>query len=127
MSLTGSDLIEDVLESNPTRIDELHELPMHSVFISIGGYLAVGLGIFHFIVSMANEPFLVLLGHLTIDVVMGFGLLITNTDNIEKGNMRGVSMIILSVILIAFGGIVGALSGLIALVGGILYFTPIER
>ncbi|MGM0509533.1 MAG: hypothetical protein ACQESD_00190 [Thermoplasmatota archaeon] len=127
MSLKGKDLIGDVLESNPTRADELYELPLHSVFISIGGYLAIGLGIFHFIVSMANRPFLLLLGHLIINIIFGVGLLLTNTKMIKKKIARGVSTIIISIILIAFGGIVGALSGIVALIGGILYFIKIER
>lgn len=120
MSLNRDDLIEDVLGSNPTTIDDLHELPLYSIFISIGGYLALGLGLFHFIVSMTREPFLLLIGHLIVNICLGTVLLFSNHKIVERKILWGSIVVMISIMLIALGGIVGALSGILALIGGVL-------
>ncbi len=114
------EILEDVLKESPKSFDEVETLPLYKVLLILGGYLAMGLGFFHFVVMIITELDPITVFHFIVNLLFGFGLLLGN-HMISKDLKRwAVLSIIFSLVLIALGGVVGAISGLIGTLGSIL-------
>lgn len=115
------DFISEVIEAVPKSKEDLEKLPPSLILIVIGGYIAIGIGLFHFILSIPNEP-LVPLFHFLIDLIFGVGLIVTFLRVESELITWSVIGIISSVALLALGGIVGGIAGLFGLIGVIVKF-----
>lgn len=117
------DILNEIMENTPTSIEELEDHPLYSILIVIGGYLAIGLGSIHFLLSMAAKFGIFFLFHFIVNIVFGMGLLVCNI-RIEKDLFLwgGISAIF-SMILIVFGGPVGTISGIISIIGFLMAMT----
>lgn len=111
------EVIEKIYKKCPKSAGELEELPVHSILLVLGGYIAIGIGTFHFLISIVRnfDPFTVF--HFLTNIVFGVGLLIS-FYRIEQGIKKwAVVAGVFSLILIILGGIVGALAGIVAVFG----------
>ncbi|MBS3817786.1 MAG: hypothetical protein KGY76_09525, partial [Candidatus Thermoplasmatota archaeon] len=110
-------VIEDIYKECPKSAMDLEELPVHSILLVLGGYIAIGIGTFHFLISIIKvfDPYVIF--HFLTNIVFGFGLLIS-FYRIEQGIEKwAVVAGVFSLILIILGGIVGALAGIVAIFG----------
>ncbi len=113
--------MDEVLEDIPKSLSELERMPIDSLLIVIGAYVALGLGLFHFLTtSFVYSPFAFLFQFI-IDIVFGVGLLICYVRK-ERDIVWPILALLFSLFLIALGGPVGVVAGLIALFGSILSF-----
>ncbi|MFW6040819.1 MAG: hypothetical protein ACOC85_03180 [Thermoplasmatota archaeon] len=110
--------INEILEDIPKSINDLEELPIYLLLIIIGAYVALGIGFFHFLLTITVRPSPFIVFQFFINMGFGFGLLVSYVNIIENLRIWSVLTIIFSFILISFGGIVGILAGLISLFGG---------
>ncbi len=118
--LSKSEALDDLLENSPTSVNELEDLQVYRILIVIASYMALGIGILHFVLSIGTMPFASLSLKLIINVVFGFLLLLAFHNIVYKKIKWSVMTIIFSLILIAMGGIVGLLAGTLSLFGGLL-------
>ncbi len=120
------DIIDEVYRSSPRTMKELEGIPVYSMLIVIGGYLAIGLGFFHFLVSLLSLDSLMIFFHLMVNLTMGFGLLVANLRISTDTTRWSILAVVLSLVLIALGGIVGAIAGLVSLSGAVMGFFGID-
>ncbi|MFP3871512.1 MAG: hypothetical protein ACOC55_01605 [Candidatus Natronoplasma sp.] len=116
------DEMDDIFERTPKSADDLEHLPLFAILMVVGAYVAIGIGIFHFVLSILRDFDPVLIFQLIINVTFGFGLLVCYLrvkDKMERIRW-GVLAVVFSLILIVLGGIVGALGGIIGVFGGAL-------
>ncbi len=115
-------IIEKIWDECPKSVQELEDLPLYSILIVLGGYFSLGIGSFHFILTILERFDSLKVFYFVINIVFGFGLLLSYyriEDEMRKWSMLAL---VFSLVLIAIGGIVGALSGLIGVFGGGLAF-----
>ncbi len=117
-----TDLVEDIWDESPKSVDELEDLSLHSILMVLAGYIAIGLGSIHFILMMIGNLEALRIFQLLIKIVFGFGLLLCfyrlSGDEKKWSILAGV----FSIILIALGGVVGILAGLVGILGAGLAF-----
>ena len=120
--MVDASLIEDLVDGCPKSASDLEKLPLHSILLVLGGYIAIGIGSFHFVITIMRDFYLHSIFHLLINLLSGFGLLFSYHRIKAKKMIKKWAFIaaIFSVILIALGGIVGALAGLVGATGAIL-------
>ncbi len=120
--LSKSKVVDDLLDNSPTSLDELEELHIYKILIIIASYIAMGVGVLHFVLSMGSMPFGSLIFKLIINLVFGFFLLVS-FHNIEDDKIKwSIMTILFSIVLIVFGGVVGLLAGTFSLFGILLSF-----
>jgi len=113
-------LIEDIWEDSPKSIEELEKLSLHSILLALGGYIAIGIGTLHFLLTIIEEFEYIRIFYLIINIVFGFALLLSyHRINVDTRKWALLALIF-SLVLISLGGIVGGLAGLVGLLGGIL-------
>lgn len=112
--------VTDMAEGSPTSAEDLEDMPLHSILLILSAYLSVGIGIFHFFLSFLQHQDPYLIFHLAIDISFGVGLLISYFRiGDDKHQIRwSVFAVIFYVVLLAFGGIVGILAGIVGIFGG---------
>ncbi|GEM_PF-1677744 len=114
--------LQELIEYSPRSADELEKLSLHSILLVISGYMALGIGTLHFVLSVIGDFRAALIFHLVINVVFGLAILISYSRikrDLEAKKWAVLSLIF-SIVLVTFGGIVGILAGLVALFGGAL-------
>ena len=116
------DIVHDIYEEIPKSITDLEDLPIYHILIIVGAYIAIGIGLFHFILTLPGNPYPILVFHFLIDIFFGFGLILSYINIVDKMRIWSILTVIFSLILIAFGGIVGILAGVISLFGGAIAF-----
>lgn len=116
------EIVEDVWKDCPKSIPDLEALSLYSILIVIAGYISIGIGTFHFILTMVERfrPLGIL--HWLVNLIFGFGLLVAYYRMEENKKTWSVLTFVFSVVLLALGGIVGGLAGFIALIGAVLAF-----
>ncbi len=121
------DTFEEVYEAAPKSIADMEKMAIPAVLISIGGYVAMGLGATHFFVSILTETDFIFLFQFIVNLSFGYFLLICNL-NIKRNPTRWLIYAgIFGLILMVLGGSVGAISGFIALIGGVLGLLGIDE
>ncbi len=124
----AENILDRVLESIPKSMDDIDDMPLYSILIVLSGYIAIGLGFFNFILQLIGNIDVKLVLHFLINLFFGFGLLLSYTKISDERRKWSVICGILSIILIALGGIVGILAGLIGVIGSSLAFiTTIDE
>nr|AGF93358.1 membrane protein [uncultured organism] len=124
----AENILDRVLESIPKSMDDIDDMPLYSILIVLSGYIAIGLGFFNFILQLIGNIDIKLVLHFLINLFFGFGLLLSYTKISDERRKWSVICGILSIILIALGGIVGILAGLIGVIGSSLAFiTTIDE
>lgn len=109
-----------VARSSPTSAGDLEELPLYSILLVLASYIAIGIGIFHFLLEFIRGPDLYLIFHVGINVVFGSGLLIAYLKLYKEKIKWSIIAVLFSLMLAAFGGIVGVLAGIIGMFGGVM-------
>ncbi len=113
-------LIEDIWKDSPKSIEELEKLSLHSILLALGGYISIGIGTLHFLLTMIEEFEYLRILYLIINIVFGFALLLSyHRINVDTRKWALLASIF-SLILIGIGGIVGILAGIVGLLGGFL-------
>ncbi len=122
----NTEFIEEIWKECPKSIQALEDLPLYSVLLVLGGYFSIGIGTFHFLLTILERFAPSTIFYFVINIIFGFGLLLSfYRINTEKIKWSAIA-VIFSLALIALGGIVGALSGLIGLFGGGLAFLSTQ-
>ncbi len=114
------DDIEDMVEASPKSAEDLEDMPLHSILLILSAYIAIGIGISHFFLSLLQGLEVHSMFHVIINLVFGLGLFISYLRVKEKEQKRrwGIFAIIFSLVLLALGGIVGILAGIVGVFGG---------
>ncbi|MFO8109972.1 MAG: hypothetical protein R6U17_05560 [Thermoplasmata archaeon] len=121
-----NDLIAKVYESSPKSINELEKMSLPAVLITLGGYVAIGLGFTHFLVSIISLADIIFIFQFLVNLLFGFALLIS-CMNLHRDTRRWTILSgVFGIILMVLGGAVGAISGLIAIIGAALGFLGLE-
>jgi len=115
-------LFDEILEESPTTLDELEQLEVYQILLIVGAYIALGIGILHFVLSLGSQPLPSLLFKLFINLTVGFLLLVSFHRIANNGIQWQILVIIFSIISVSLGGIVGLLAGTFSLLGGLLSF-----
>ncbi|MFW6048293.1 MAG: hypothetical protein ACOC87_03250 [Candidatus Natronoplasma sp.] len=113
-------LIEDIWEDSPKSIEELEKLSLYSILLVLGGYISIGIGTLHFLLTMIEKFEYTRIFYFIINLIFGFGLLLSYHRINVKTKKWALLGSIFSLILIGLGGIVGGLAGIIGLLGAIL-------
>lgn len=116
------DLLDSLIEEAPRSVEDLENLPLYKILLAVGGYIAIGIGFFHFILSLPSGSAPRLILHLLIDIFFGLSLLVCYVRIERKPVNWSALAVISSLVLIALGGIVGGLAGIISIFGGALAF-----
>ncbi len=112
--------------SSPTSAADLEELPLYSILLVLGSYIAIGIGIFHFLLEFIRGPDLYLIFQVGINVFFGSGLLIAYLKLDKEKIKWSIIAVLFSLMLAAFGGVVGILAGIIGVFGGVMSFLSIK-
>ena len=124
----AENILDRVIESIPKSMDDIDDMPLYSILIVLGGYIAIGLGFFNFILQLIGDIGVMIVLHFLVNLFFGFGILVSYTKLSDEKRNWSVICGIFSIILIALGGIVGILAGLIGLIGSSLAFlTTIDE
>lgn len=124
----AENILDRVIESIPKSMDDIDDMPLYSILIVLGGYIAIGLGFFNFILQLIGNIEIMIVFHFLVNLFFGFGILVSYTKISDEKRNWSVICGIFSIILIALGGIVGILAGLIGLIGSSLAFlTTIDE
>lgn len=118
--MMGTKLIEDIWEDSPKSVEELEKLPLHSILLALGGYISIGIGTLHFLLSILEQFEYSRVFYFIINIIFGFALLLYYHMITSDTRKWAILASIFSLILISIGGIVGALAGLVGLSGSIL-------
>lgn len=120
------DVIYEVYEASPTSMEDLERMSLYTVLITMGGYIAMGLGFTHFLVSMVTYANAIFVFQFLVNLSFGFALLICNMNMGSDSRRWTLLAGVFALVLMALGGAVGAISGLIALIGAVLGFLGVE-
>ncbi len=112
--------IKQVYESSPKSIADLEDMPLGAVLITLGGYVAIGLGFTHFLVSVISSAELIFIFQFIVNISFGFALLLSNMKLPDDTRRWTVLAAVFGLILMVLGGAVGAISGFIAIVGALI-------
>ncbi|MFO7990702.1 MAG: hypothetical protein R6U61_00215 [Thermoplasmata archaeon] len=118
--------IDKIVETSPRSISDLEELSLHSTLLFLGAYLSIIMGFLHFIFFFSTDYSLFSFIHLLVNVIFGALLLFVTVHLVEKDSQtyKYLKMVVLatafSIVLIFFGGLVGAISGFLALLGALI-------
>lgn len=124
----AENILDRVLKSIPKSMDDIDEMPLYSILIVLSGYIAVGLGFFNFLLQLIGDINVTIALHFIINLFFGFGILLSYTKIEEEKRKWSVICGVLSIILLALGGVVGILAGLIGVIGSALSFiTSIDE
>lgn len=123
--MMDTELIEDIWRDSPKSIDELERLSLHSILLVLAGYISIGIGSLHFLLTIIERFEAIKVFQLFIDLIFGFILLLSyyrlDSDKKRWSILAGI----FSLILIGLGGIVGGLAGLVGIIGAALAFLSI--
>lgn len=126
--MMAENILGRVLESIPKSIDEVDDMPLYSILIVLSGYIAIGLGFFNFLLQMIGNIDITLALHFIVNIFFGFGILISFIKIEEERRKWSVICGVLSIILIALGGVVGILAGIIGVIGsGLSFVTTVDE
>lgn len=126
--MMAENILDRVLKSIPKSMDDIDEMPLYSILIVLSGYIAVGLGFFNFLLQLIGDINVTIALHFIINLFFGFGILLSYTKIEEEKRKWSVICGVLSIILLALGGVVGILAGLIGVIGSALSFiTSIDE
>lgn len=124
----AENILDSVIESLPKSMDDIDDMPLYSILIVLSGYIAIGLGFINFLLQLIVNIDVALVLHFLINLVFGFGVLLSYTKISDEKRKWSVICGILSIILIALGGVVGILAGLIGIIGsGLAFLTTIDE
>ena len=124
----AENILGRVLESIPKSIDEIDDMPLYSILIVLSGYIAIGLGFFNFLLQVIENIDITLALHFIVNIFFGFGILISFIKIEEERRKWSVICGVLSIILIALGGVVGILAGIIGVIGsGLSFVTTVDE
>ncbi|MFP4051154.1 MAG: hypothetical protein ACLFVB_05385 [Thermoplasmata archaeon] len=124
----AENILDRVLKSIPKSMDDIDEMPLYSILIVLSGYIAVGLGFFNFLLQLIGNINVNIALHFIINLFFGFGILLSYTKIEDEKRKWSVICGVLSIILLALGGVVGILAGLIGVIGSALSFiTSIDE
>ena len=118
----AENILDRVIESIPKSMSDIDNMPIYSILIVLSGYIAIGLGFINFLLQLVVKIDLVLVLHFLINLFFGFGVLLSYTKISDEKRKWSVVCGVLSIILIALGGVVGILAGLIGIIGSVLAF-----
>ncbi|MEF8832237.1 MAG: hypothetical protein V5A66_01820 [Candidatus Thermoplasmatota archaeon] len=115
-------LIEDIWKDSPKSIEALEDLSLHSILLVLSGYISIGIGPLHFLLTIIEQFEAINIFQLFINLIFGFMLLLSyyrlDSDMKRWAILGGI----FSLILIGLGGIVGGLAGLVGIIGAALAF-----
>ncbi len=117
-----TELIEDIWEESPKSVDELEKLSLHSVLLVLAGYISIGIGTLHFLLTIMDRFESLKVFQLLINLIFGFMLLLSYYELDSDPKRWSILAGIFSLILIGLGGIVGGLAGLVGFIGALLGF-----
>ncbi len=120
------DTLTQVYESSPKSIADLEKMAIPAVLITLGGYVAMGLGFTHFFVSVLTRTELIFVFQFIVNLFFGFALLVSNMKLEEDMRRWTIFAAVFGLILMVLGGAVGAISGFIALTGAVLGFIDVD-
>ncbi|MFW5928652.1 MAG: hypothetical protein ACOCSL_05545 [Thermoplasmatota archaeon] len=124
----AENILDRVIESIPKSIGDIDDMPLYSILIVLSGYIAIGLGFFNFILQLIVNIDIILILHFLVNLFFGFGVLLSYTKIPDDKRNWSVICGIFSIILIALGGIVGILAGVIGIIGsGLAFITTIDE
>ncbi len=113
-------LMEELVDECPKSTRDLEKLPLYSILLVLGGYISIGIGSFHFVITILEDFDFYSIFPLLINLIFGFGLLISYY-RIQKAIKKWAAIaVVFSLVLISLGGTVGALAGLVAIPGAVL-------
>lgn len=113
-------LIKDIWKDCPKSIEELEKLSLYSILLVLGGYISIGIGSLHFLLTTMEKFQFTRIFYFIINLIFGFGLLLSYHRIKVKTKKWAIVGSVFSLVLIALGGIVGALAGIVSLLGAIL-------
>ncbi|MFP4000445.1 MAG: hypothetical protein ACLFSM_03605 [Thermoplasmata archaeon] len=117
-----TDLIEDIWDESPKSVQDLESLSLHSILMVLGGYIAIGIGSLHFLLTLIERFDSLMILKLLINLIFGFMLLLSYYRLDKHTEKWSVLAGIFSLILIGLGGVVGGLAGLVGFFGAVLAF-----
>ena len=124
----AENILERVIEGVPKSFDELDEMPLYSILIVFSGYIAIGLGFFNFILQMIGGIRASIVLHFLVNLFFGFGILVSYIKIPEERRKWSIICGVFSIVLIALGGAVGILAGLIGIIGsGLSFLTTVDE
>jgi len=118
--MMDTNLIKDIWEDSPKSVEELEKLPLHSILLALGGYISIGIGALHFLLTMIERFEYTRIFYFLINIIFGFALLLSYHRINVNTKKWALLASIFSFVLISLGGIVGALAGIVGLLGAIL-------
>ncbi len=118
--MIDTSIIEELIDECPKSTQDLEKLPLYSILLVLGGYIALGIGSLHFVITMLKDFDFYAVFHLLTNLLFGFGLLISYHRIKREIKRWALVAIVFSLALIALGGVVGGLAGLIGIFGGVL-------
>ncbi len=118
--MMDTNLIKDIWEDSPKSVEELEKLPLHSILLALGGYISIGIGALHFLLTMIERFEYTRIFYLLINIIFGFALLLSYHRINVNTKKWALLASIFSFVLISLGGIVGALAGIVGLLGSVL-------
>ncbi len=113
-------LIEDIWKDSPKSIEELEKLSLHSILLALGGYISIGIGTLHFLLTIIEKFEYTRIFYFIVNIVFGFALLLSYHRINAYTRKWALLALIFSLVLISLGGIVGILAGIVGFLGGIL-------
>lgn len=118
-------LIEDIWKDSPKSIEELEKLSLHSILLALSGYISIGIGTLHFLLTMIEQLEYNRIFYFIINIIFGFAILLSYHRIDVDTKKWAILASIFSLILISLGGIVGALAGIVGFLGAILAILAI--
>lgn len=118
--------VDQLVESIPKSMSDLEDMPLYSILLFLGACLSieVGLLLFLFFLSFtfSTSSFI----DLIINIILGTVILLVASNMLEMDSqttsylMLAIVVLISSITIIFLGGIVGRISGFIALIGSVI-------
>ncbi len=121
------DLLDELLDKSPRSIFDLEDMPVGSMLIVIGAYISMVLGFFHFLINslVYSPPSFIF--QFIISFFLGLAMLVAYVKYSRDVTTYAISTMLFSIILILLGGAVGAIAGLIALMGSVITLFTGDR
>ncbi len=118
--------VDQLVESIPKSMSDLEDMPLYSILLFLGACLSIGVGLLLFLFflsfTFSTSSFI----DLIINIILGTVILLVASNMLEMDSqttsylMLAIVVLISSITIIFLGGIVGRISGFIALIGSVI-------